>query len=334
MLLQAVWLKTLNLMPEWKAKSNAAKLIERCGFTYDAEQDCMTTRMDAWQRGYGYCYAYDVAAPIAISAVIDCEPFFFEYNKKEWMIELWKGQYGTHTGCEIGVYNIIKRRHELDNTIGRRPHDSQNSIFLHAASDSDLLSLKMTLRRDGGEVFTRFSKAHWWLTGFRLGVYSKPEQLIMDVEISVSEKGMFEAIKKSILAVGYDVSEPESLTIALTFKKPFSKQPRLDPRMSSIVSEADMFCKELVSAYRELKLPSNDPNLLEGDEALSFVAYYRSHSPDALARGLLKTLNVLSFTTEEGERVLNEMFSDVVRSIPDALTEAGFKKTSGCCTIL
>jgi Domain of unknown function (DUF4474) len=24
---------------------------------------------------------------------------------KTWMIELWKGQYGLMTGCEIGVYN-------------------------------------------------------------------------------------------------------------------------------------------------------------------------------------------------------------------------------------
>ena len=36
--------------------------------------------------------------------IIDCEPVRFYYGGKKWLIELWKGQYGMTTGCEIGVY--------------------------------------------------------------------------------------------------------------------------------------------------------------------------------------------------------------------------------------
>ena len=61
------------------------------------------------QRYFGYAYAYDAAA-LAMNAIIDCEPIFFDYAGKTWMIELWKGQYGLETGCEIGVYN---RDHRL-----------------------------------------------------------------------------------------------------------------------------------------------------------------------------------------------------------------------------
>ena len=51
-----------------------------------------------------YAYGYDAAA-LAMNAIIDCEPIFFDYAGKTWLIELWKGQYGLETGCEIGVYN-------------------------------------------------------------------------------------------------------------------------------------------------------------------------------------------------------------------------------------
>ena len=42
--------------------------------------------------------------------IIDCEPICFMYGGKNWMIELWKGQYGLETGGEIGVYNAAENR--------------------------------------------------------------------------------------------------------------------------------------------------------------------------------------------------------------------------------
>jgi hypothetical protein len=59
--------------------------------------------MDALQRNFGYAYGYDFAA-LGMSFILDCEPIFFDYDGKHWMIELWKGQYGLESGCEIGVY--------------------------------------------------------------------------------------------------------------------------------------------------------------------------------------------------------------------------------------
>ncbi|MBN1962231.1 MAG: DUF4474 domain-containing protein [Deltaproteobacteria bacterium] len=107
----------------WKPRNKAAQAVWKAGFCYSPEQDIIYSRMDAWQRKFGYAYSYDIAAPITISAIIDCEPFFFHYNNKHWMIELWKGQYGLETGAEIGIYNSDEKQGLRDAVLGERSHD-------------------------------------------------------------------------------------------------------------------------------------------------------------------------------------------------------------------
>ena len=98
-----------------------------------SDQDIIFSRMNAWQRDFGYAYVYDFVAPATINAIIDCEPFFFRYNNKDWMIELWKGQYGFETGAEIGVY--VSKQPLLDYIIGYRPHDPDNAKFFDCAGN-------------------------------------------------------------------------------------------------------------------------------------------------------------------------------------------------------
>ena len=116
---------------DWVPTSFVAKVVYAAGFTYDPEQDIIYSRQDAPQRNFGYAYGYDVLAPCTISAKIDCEPFFITYGENDWMIELWKGQYGIETGCELGIYirphNLTPKEQKiypiLDKIIGRRPYD-------------------------------------------------------------------------------------------------------------------------------------------------------------------------------------------------------------------
>lgn len=82
-------------------------IIKEAGFTYDKERDFFYSLLYPWQRRFGYTRLYDVVAP-TLSMIIDSEPIRFEYNGYKWMIELWKGQYGMTTGCEIGVYTTKK----------------------------------------------------------------------------------------------------------------------------------------------------------------------------------------------------------------------------------
>src|SRR5690554_5362892 len=83
------------------------KFLEPYGFAYDPYKDLFYSNLDAWQRDKGYCRLYDEAAA-PLSMIMDCEPIYFEYDNKRWLIQFWKGQYGMTTKVEIGVYNTDK----------------------------------------------------------------------------------------------------------------------------------------------------------------------------------------------------------------------------------
>src|SRR5680860_227608 len=157
----------------WSPTSALAHAVYAAGFVYDPDQDIIYSRLDAPQRLFGYAYGYDVAA-LGMNAVIDCEPIFFDYDNKHWMIELWKGQYGLESGCEIGIYTRPIGSTSLiymlmDATVGQRPGDGlpSHNLFYDCAADADMLELSATLHRDGAPLLTRGPELHWWLTGFK-----------------------------------------------------------------------------------------------------------------------------------------------------------------------
>src|SRR5690554_2275110 len=61
------------------------KLIKKAGYAYDPVQDIFYSVINAWQRKFGYSRFYDEMAAHC-SMIIDCEPFYFEYNGKNWLI--------------------------------------------------------------------------------------------------------------------------------------------------------------------------------------------------------------------------------------------------------
>lgn len=89
----------------WHPRTGLSQIVYNAGFNYldGKEKDIIYSRYQAGQRDFGFCYAYDEAI-VAIDSILDCEPIYFIYDGKEWMIELWKGQYGIETGGEVGVY--------------------------------------------------------------------------------------------------------------------------------------------------------------------------------------------------------------------------------------
>lgn len=108
----------------------------------------------------GYSRLYDeLAAPSFM--IIDCEPIYFEYNNKRWMIELWKGQYGIMTGFEIGVYY----------TDGPNLTDENfNWTFYSCADDDNMRKMKSTLTKNSKAIIRR-KGLHWWLAGFKPGEF-------------------------------------------------------------------------------------------------------------------------------------------------------------------
>ena len=248
----------------WTPHSAVAQAVSLAGFSYDPGQDIMYSRHDALQRRLGYAYGYDATA-LGISADIDCEPIFFDYGGKHWMIELWKGQYGLMSGCEIGVYtrpigSTGPAYTLLDNTVGQRPGDSapSHNLFYDCAADADMLTLKSTLHRDGQVLFTRGPETHWWLTGFKWGVLSERSQLSVDVEITLKDSAMLQAFQAAIAGRPYPNLKVTGTTVSFTFAQPFAVPQPAQP--ASILADVKQANQQVVSAYNQLHLPSNDPN--------------------------------------------------------------------------
>jgi hypothetical protein len=251
----------------WKPESALAQAVYDAGFLYDPEEDIIYSRMEPIQRRFGYAYGYDAAA-LAMSADIDCEPIFFDYGGKHWMIELWKGQYGLETGCEVGVYtrpigSSGLRYDLLDATVGKRPGDAvpSHNLFYDCAAEEDMLKLSATLNRNGEKVFTRGPEPHWWLTGFKWGVFSEPAELSVDVAITLKDEAMSQAFLAAIQGRPYPNLKVEGTTVSFTFDQPYAMpQP---PKPAPILEKVRTADQAIVSAYEALDFPNNDPNKVE-----------------------------------------------------------------------
>lgn len=188
-------------------------VLKGFGFAYDMKKDIFYSLEDAWQRKMGYGKIYDEMAP-SMNMVIDCEPIYFEYDDRLFLIELWKGQYGITTGAEIGIYTAEQQAKERD------------QVFYHAAAEADQLLMNITLWKNGRKLFQR-GKMHWWLTGFRLGEFSYPGELMMEVSVSFVEPEMLDAFVRGCYRAGY---LPDDLHIwcnrvEFRFGVPRTKQP-------------------------------------------------------------------------------------------------------------
>ncbi|MBQ6936123.1 MAG: DUF4474 domain-containing protein, partial [Clostridia bacterium] len=87
-----------------KDESAARKILVTAGFDYDPIQDVYFTQLDSWQRNFGFNSVYDTAAPM-VGMIYSTAKIYFTYDDKDWMMEIWKGQYGITAGAEIGFYN-------------------------------------------------------------------------------------------------------------------------------------------------------------------------------------------------------------------------------------
>ena len=165
-------------------------LIRPFGFSYVASRDIFTSRIDAWQRKFGYCTLYDETA-YRFHLILDALPVYFDYNGKTWLIELWKGQYGINTGCEIGIYQADRILQENERT----------STLFRSISDEELLPLSLHLFRSGREIACRHAR-HWWLTAFSLGRYSENSDLYMRADITLPNHSMTNAFVRGLTEAG------------------------------------------------------------------------------------------------------------------------------------
>lgn len=167
------------------------EIVEPSGFAYQLCQDIFTTRVDCWQREFGYRALYDKTAPL-FNMVFDCEPIYFNYEGKTWLIEFWKGQYGINIGAEIGVYHA-------DTIIP--PAQQKNAMFM-PVSDEEMLPLSMSLYRNNQQILSLKAR-HWWLTGFDMGRIAYPASLTLKAAIGFPNQRMLYAFLEGFRRAGY-----------------------------------------------------------------------------------------------------------------------------------
>ena len=137
--------------------------------------------VDCWMRDFGFCYFYDFFCYTTPFFNYNTRRFKFDYAGKEWMVQVWKGNYVITNGAEVGIYNRAK-----------------GSIGSYYDCYDGLMNMSLKLSH-GDEVIYDISGAHWWLNGFKLGkTLYKPSTLTMEFSIETLDEEMANALADAI----------------------------------------------------------------------------------------------------------------------------------------
>lgn len=163
-----------------------------------------TNDKEAWQYNFGFGKIYDIASPY-ILLEYDYIRVFFTYAGKDWMLQMWKGQYGmVFYGGEIGIYN--------------RPHtdDGVNEwTFFNCPAEEDWLNMEMTLWHQElngtwTREFTREYGKYWWCTGFKNGHLRQEEpadELRLEGRITFLDEEMTALVADGLKECGFDAAD-------------------------------------------------------------------------------------------------------------------------------
>ena len=161
--------------------NTASEILTKAGFAYDEEQGIFYTPLYPWQRYFGYNVGFDMAAPMS-GMVFDTLRIEFPYDGREWMVQIWKGQYGITAGAEIGLYN----------------RDPEKVMQYDCADDEDLIEMQFDFYNQGKYVFSRGPEKHWWLTGFKVFHMGIPFTITMDMTLKFTDNAMATAFLQSL----------------------------------------------------------------------------------------------------------------------------------------
>lgn len=146
---------------------NAITNQQLAGYRYNPDGNFYyTDDKDCWQKNAGYNEIYDNMAPMA-GMFIDQIRIRFTYGGKDWMVQMWKGQYGfLLVGAEIGLYTAPSGKYT--GSVGDVNH-------YDCAAKEDWLYMQLDCyfaKNNSGKyekIFTRPYDKYWWPTGFVKG---------------------------------------------------------------------------------------------------------------------------------------------------------------------
>ena len=176
------------------------------GFEADVYDLTVYTVVNSWQRKFGFGLAYDAISATNPAFNYVTRRFKFDYAGKEWMLQIWKGNYALVTnGGEIGIYCREK---------------GSSNPFYGAAADEDMLVFSMDVYHGDELLVSRGPVTHWWLTAFKLSptIYL-PDSLTMHFSVTVKDAEELAALTAAIDAeAAHDVDYTvDGLTISGTW---------------------------------------------------------------------------------------------------------------------
>ena len=152
------------------------------GFAYNAISGQFYATKDCWQRDLGFTPLFDLLAKIAFNYTT--RRFFFDYEGKEWMIQIWKGNYAFNlfVGGEVGLYN--------------RP-EGRLGLHYDCVTDEEMMPISMKVYSDKRSYIDREELVTWWQTGFVLADPVNPRSLTMESSITFPSEEMCSAFMES-----------------------------------------------------------------------------------------------------------------------------------------
>lgn len=168
-----------------EAYGKNGKGMIKTGFNCSIYELMTYAPMYCWMRDFGFCIEYDFLCYLLPIFRYNTRRFKFNYEDKEWMLQVWKGNYLITNGAEAGLYN-------------REP--SRFGSFYDTVSDEDRVPMSLTLMHDDNVILHREEELHWWVNGFRIAnnkLYA-PENLTMILTVEVKDEEMLEALCTAI----------------------------------------------------------------------------------------------------------------------------------------
>lgn len=224
-------IRKVRCMTTAEKKELLDTLAGSVGYCYEPYQDIFTSRLDAPQKIFGYTTLFDLSAAY-FNMVFDYETIYFDYRGRTWLIEMWKGQYGINTGCELGIYYA-------DEII---PPEQYKTTLFHAVDAKDMPNISLKLNRHCKQKRSarkgsspkkpvaccppqcsqlgHMQGRHWWLTIFRMGCFTKPAELFVNTAIRFADHRMMAGFVESFRQTLPETAiKTGGLTVYFTFDK-------------------------------------------------------------------------------------------------------------------
>lgn len=176
-----------------------------------------TDDKNCWQDAFGFARIYDIVSPYFVLEY-DYIRVFFPYDGQDFMVQLWKGQYGyVFYGGEIGIYH----KDHSDKAPGMM-------TFFKCADEKYWPYMTMSVYHQelNGEYvreFTRDYDKYWWCTGFKNGhlrVVEPADELRIIARLTMNDKEMATLFADGLEDCGFKRAETvEDMTLDSFYHK-------------------------------------------------------------------------------------------------------------------